>query len=364
MQRIGNRGEEATAAGVAANCFAWHGEPAQARAYSDRAVALARELTNPFAEAAALDCRGFVHDQQGAWPQDFGAARRVAEAAGDQFRVYIVNLQESWTHSKAGNPAAGRALVEQGLRFAEKIGTVFYLALGKAWLAACAVALGDGTAPALCRDALLEAEKTSDRLAQAVAYCALAEALAQDRAAPDRAPAEEAMAETIRLYKEIEFNPELARTYVSYARFLQGWGRTTKPNPTAPRPSLCSSRWAWPGTSPGPKRCWPPERRRCLLAASGSLRSWRVPNRFASTGQAPALTGRRCWWRSSTGWRRRPQEPGRASNTPGSVVPQLRQRPSSARRHPVSSNQSRPISSSPQPWHQVLPPVLSWTLPV
>src|SRR6202007_2351365 len=116
------------------------------------------------------DCRGFVHDQQGAWPQDFGAARRVAEAAGDQFRVYIVNLQESWTHSKAGNPAAGRALVEQGLRFAEKIGTVFYLALGKAWLAACAVALGDGTAPALCRAALLEAEKTSDRLAQAVAY--------------------------------------------------------------------------------------------------------------------------------------------------------------------------------------------------
>ena len=84
--------------------------------------------------------------------------------------------------------------------------------------------MGDGTAPALCRDALLMAEKTSDRFAQAVAYRALAEALAQDRAAPDRAQAEEAMAQSIRLFKEIEFNPELARTYVSYACLLQGWG--------------------------------------------------------------------------------------------------------------------------------------------
>jgi class 3 adenylate cyclase/tetratricopeptide (TPR) repeat protein len=227
MHRIGDRAEEATASGFAGIAFGFQGEPAQARAYSERAVALARELTNPFAEAAALQYRGMVYDQQGAWPQamaDFGAARTVAEAAGDQFRVYIVNLIEGWAHSKAGDPAAGRGLVEEGLRFAEKIGTQFWLALGKAFLAACAVALGEDTAPALCRDALLAAEKTSDRLAQAVAYRALAEALTRDRAAADRARAEKAMAEAIRLYMEIEFNPELARTYVSYARFLQGRG--------------------------------------------------------------------------------------------------------------------------------------------
>ncbi len=227
MHRIGDRVEEATASGLAASAFGYHGEPGQALAYGDRAVALARELTDPFAEAAALQYRGQVHDARGAWPlaiADFGAARRVAEATGDQFRVYLVNLVEGATHSKAGDPAAGRVLVEEGLRFAEKIGTQLWFALGKAFLAACAVALGDGAAPALCRDALLEAEKTTDRLAQAVAYRALAEALAQDRAARDRARAEEAMAESIRLYKEIEFNPELARTYVSYARLLQGWG--------------------------------------------------------------------------------------------------------------------------------------------
>ena len=43
-----------------------HGEPAQALAYGHRAVALARELANPFAEAAALHLRGIVHDQQAA----------------------------------------------------------------------------------------------------------------------------------------------------------------------------------------------------------------------------------------------------------------------------------------------------------
>jgi hypothetical protein len=119
-------------------------------------------------------------------------------------------------------------MVEQGLRFAEKIGTDFLLAFGKAVLAACAMALGDDTAPALCRDALLEAGKASDRCAQAVAYRALAEALTQDRAAPDRARADQAMAKSIRLSKEIEVNPELARTYVSYARLLQGWGEDSQ----------------------------------------------------------------------------------------------------------------------------------------
>jgi len=65
------------------------------------------------------------------------------------------------------------------------------------------------------------------------------------------------------------------------------------------------------------------------------------------------------YWRNSTGWRRAPQFPGRASNTPGSGVPQCVQHPSSARCQRVRSNQSRPINRAPQPPHQVLPPVLS-----
>ena len=227
MRRIGNFVEEATAAGFAASAFAWHGEPVQAQAYGERAVAVARELKDPFAEAAALQYRGNVHDQRGAWAEaiaDFGAAREVAEAAGDHFRVYFSNLLEGWIRSKAGDPSAGRMMVEQGLRFAERIGTRFYFASGKAFLAACAVALGDEIAQELCRNALLEAEKTSDRFALAIAYRAFAEALTQDRAAPDHMQAKKAIAESIRLCKETALKPELARTYVTYARLLRRWG--------------------------------------------------------------------------------------------------------------------------------------------
>ncbi len=228
MHQLGNRVEEATAAGYAAAAFGWRGELAQALAYGDRGVELARALTNPFAEAAALFYRGIVHDQQGTWTQalaDFDATRRVAEGVGDHFRVYLVNLYEGWTSTRAGDPAAGRVLLEQAFTFAEQIGTVFLVPLGKAWLAACSLELGElDTVPALCQAALRVADEASDRFAQAVAHRALAEAWTRGTT-PDRQQAAQAMGEAIRLWKEIEFNPELARTYVSYARLLQGWGQ-------------------------------------------------------------------------------------------------------------------------------------------
>ena len=227
MHQIGNRIEEATAAGFAAVAFGLLGQFAQALAYGDRGVELARALTNPFAEAAALHYRGIL-DQQGAWTQalaDYDAARRVAEGAGDHFRVYLVNLWEGWTYTRAGDPAAGRVLLEQALTFAEQIGTVFFVALGKTWLAVCHLALGElDTVPALCQEALRVAAETSDRFAQAVAHRALAEALTLGTA-PDRQQAEQAMVEAIRLFKELEFRPELARSYVCYARLFQQWGQ-------------------------------------------------------------------------------------------------------------------------------------------
>ena len=228
MHHIGNRVEEATAAGFAAMAFGALGEFAQALAYGDRGIALAQESANPFAEAAALFYRGVAYTHQGAWTQamaDFDAARQVAAGVGDHFRVYVVNLYAGWASTRAGNPAAGRVLLEQAFTIAEQIGTVFHVALGKAWLAVCALALGElDTVPALCQEALRVAEETSDRFAQAVAHRALAEALTL-AIAPDRQQAEHAMGEAIQLWKEIEFNPELARTYVSYAHLLQGWGQ-------------------------------------------------------------------------------------------------------------------------------------------
>jgi hypothetical protein len=228
MHQIGNRIEEATAAGFAAVPFGLRGEFAQALAYGDHGVALARELTNPYAEAAALQYRGLVHDQQGAWThalEDFHAARRVAEGLADPFRIYLVHLYEGWTSTRAGDPAAGQVLLEQFLTLAEQMGTVFFVAMGKACLAACFLALGKlDTVPALCQEALRMAEATADRFAQAVASRVLAEALTLGTA-PDRQQAEQAMSDAIRLFQELAFRPELARSYVCYACLLQQWGQ-------------------------------------------------------------------------------------------------------------------------------------------
>jgi tetratricopeptide (TPR) repeat protein len=228
MHQLGDRSEEATAAGYAAVPFGLLGQFAEALAYGDHGVALARALTNPYAEAAALQYRGLVHDQQGAWTQaleDFHAARRVAEGLADPFRVYLVHLYEGWTSTRAGDPAAGQVLLQQFLTLAEQMGTVFFVAMGKACLAACALALGDlDTVPALCQEAQRMAAETADRYAQAVASRVLAEALTRG-ITPDRQQAEQAIGDAIRLFTELEFRPELARSYVCYARLLQQWGQ-------------------------------------------------------------------------------------------------------------------------------------------
>src|SRR5262249_49254573 len=132
MHQIGNRVEEATAAGFAAIAFGCLGEFTQALVYGDRGVELVRGLMNPFAEAAAFFYRGVVHSHHSAWTQamaDFDAARRVAEGMGDHFRVYVVNLYAGWASTRAGNPVAGRVLLEQALTVAEQMGTVFHVAL-------------------------------------------------------------------------------------------------------------------------------------------------------------------------------------------------------------------------------------------
>src|SRR5262249_9193098 len=190
MHQLGNRSEEATAAGFAGLAFGFLGVLASAVTYADRGVEIARDLHDPFAEAAALHYRSMVYDQQGAWGPalvDYDTARRVAEGVGDRFRVYFVSLWSGWAATKAGNPAAGRGLLEQALAFADQVGTTFQVALGKSFLAACRLALGDpDTVPALCQEALHAGEQTADRLAQAIAYRALAEALALGTAAPSQ----------------------------------------------------------------------------------------------------------------------------------------------------------------------------------
>jgi len=165
-----------------------------------------------------------VHDQQGAWEQalrDWDTARRLAEGVGDRFRVYVVSLWSGWAATKAGNPALGRSLLEQALALADQLGTTLQVALGNAFLAACRVALSDlETVPARCQEAL----QTADPLVRAVASRALGEALSRETTVPPP-QAEQAIGDAIRLFKELGFRPELARSYVCHARLLQQWGQ-------------------------------------------------------------------------------------------------------------------------------------------
>src|SRR5262249_19593030 len=138
MSRLGNKGEEATASSFAAMLFASTGEFERAQEYGNRGVELAQEIRNPFAEAAAYFYRGVLQDQRGEWTGavgDYECARRVAERAGDLFRVYIVKFWEGRAYARAGDASRGRSLVEEGFALAERIGTKFVLAHGKVSLA-------------------------------------------------------------------------------------------------------------------------------------------------------------------------------------------------------------------------------------
>jgi class 3 adenylate cyclase/tetratricopeptide (TPR) repeat protein len=228
MRRLGNKSEESTAAGLAGWVLGSMGEFERALPYADQGIRLAKEIENPFAEAAAFFYRGRIDEARGDWAQaiaDFGSSRRIAERAGDRFRAYLAEFSEGQAHSMAGDPSRGRVLVEESLAHAQQIGTKFFLAGLKTALANCLMALGEFTAvPASCQEAIQIAHETGDRFSGALAHRALAEALYELTPA-DPQGAERAIKEAIRMQQEICAAPELARSYLTYARLLSGEGK-------------------------------------------------------------------------------------------------------------------------------------------
>jgi predicted ATPase/class 3 adenylate cyclase len=233
MRRLGNTTEEATAAAFAGMAFGFLGQFDQALTYADHGLRLAQELRNPFAEAAAYQYRAASHDQRGAWEQaitDYEEAGRIASGAGDLFRVYIGKFFEGRAHTMAGSTERGRVLLEESIALSAQLGTTFLLAWAKAYLAGCLLALGErNMVPPLCHEAIRLAEERGEKFANALAHRTLAEALSA--LAPTARPeAERAMLEAIQSQQEISNKPELARSYMSYARLLQGWGEAAKAN--------------------------------------------------------------------------------------------------------------------------------------
>src|SRR5262249_36054620 len=173
-----------------------------------------------FAEAAAYFYRGVLQDQRGEWTGavgDYECARRVAERAGDLFRVYIVKFWEGRAYARAGDASRGRSLVEEGFALAERIGTKFVLAHGKVSLAESLLALGElDEACRVSEEAIILSEESGDRFGVALAHRTLAESLIRLRPADSRWQQE--IQEAIRIHRDTGAEPELARSCASYGR--------------------------------------------------------------------------------------------------------------------------------------------------
>jgi tetratricopeptide (TPR) repeat protein len=228
MRRVGDRNEEATAAGFAGWALAFLGRLPEALEYAERGLALARELHNPFAEAAARMYRAAIHDQRGAWAEalaDYGEAQRLAEGAGDLFRVYLVKGLAGRAHAMAGDPVRARGVLEEGLALGRQLGTTFVLAWTTTYLAACLLELDEpDRAEACAREALALAGTAGDKYGQFMASRTLGEVLTR-RQPPDLPEAERALDEALRLQQRLGTRPELARTLVALAALRRAQGR-------------------------------------------------------------------------------------------------------------------------------------------
>jgi DNA-binding NtrC family response regulator/tetratricopeptide (TPR) repeat protein len=228
MRELGNTTEEATAAGYAGVALAALGDFDRALPYADRGLRLAETLGNPFAQAAAYNYRAVAYCHQGAGARalaDCEDARRLAERAGDRFRVYLLQFYEGQAYLMIDDPRRAREVLENSIALAKQLGTTTLLAWGQGLLATALLALGEAhLVPDLCEEAIRLAEDTRDRLANALAHRTLAEALAA-LPPPDVERAERAVLDAIRIQQEFQSQPELARSYLTYARLLRGWNR-------------------------------------------------------------------------------------------------------------------------------------------
>ena len=228
MHRIGNIVEEATAAALAGLAYTWTGNFTQGFTYSDRGLDLAQQVENPFAEAAAYFFRGVAHLQRGAWPEaiaDFDNGREVADAAGDSFRSYLVKAFEGEALIESGHPAQARELLDGAIAFANKIGTKFYLAVAKRNLAAALVTLGEvEDALVVCQEAVQVADEAGELWNKSRACQLLVDTWCQlDRV--EGQEAEQTILEAIRIQQQFGAEPELARSYLIYARLLRQQGK-------------------------------------------------------------------------------------------------------------------------------------------
>jgi tetratricopeptide (TPR) repeat protein len=233
MRRIGNKVEESTASSIAGYVLGLMGEFHRAFVHANHGIQLAQEIQNPFAEANGYHLRGTIYDKCGNWSQaisNYEEAMRIAEKAEDLFRLYLVKSWKGRAHTMAGDPHRGRVVLEESLALAERIGTKFWRAWQKTALAACLSTLGElDTASSLCQEAIQLGEETGDKYVMAFAQRTFAEIIFGLEPLNSQ-KAKHSILEAIQIQQEIDAKPELARSYMIYARILVDSGEKEKAN--------------------------------------------------------------------------------------------------------------------------------------
>lgn len=222
LRKVGNKVEEATACGFAGALLCYMGDFDRAREYAEQGVVLARELENPFVEAANFHYRGIIHDQLGAWDaaiDDYATAAGIAERSGDVFRKYLIEFMQGRALTFRGDTDEARQLLEQSVQSARDLKTQFIFGQALAALAVCCLATGDAVrGRELSEEGVQAAIATGDRFSEALARRTYAECLAA--LGEEDTAAEEEYRRAVAIQEEIGVRPELARTYASFARFL------------------------------------------------------------------------------------------------------------------------------------------------
>ena len=146
MHRLGNRIEEASAAGVLAFAHSVHGRFGPAAEAAERGIRVARVTEHLPTLAACFMFRAIVEGWRGnVGPavSDFEEATAASERAGDVFRSYLCHGFCGQAYLVADDPAAAEAELTQCLELREQIGTSFHRGAFQALLARAHLAQGD-----------------------------------------------------------------------------------------------------------------------------------------------------------------------------------------------------------------------------
>lgn len=227
MRKLGNKSEEATSLGFAGWVLALMGEFDRALALLDEGLRIAREIRNPFAEAAICHYRASAQLLRGDLAPafiDYEEGQQAAERAGDLARLVFLKSWEGYARCAADEPRRGKELLDEAETLAGRIGTKFGLAWLRTFQGACHAALGEpARAMGYCDEAIALGKEGGDKWIEAVAHRIMAEVVRRlDWPALDRA--EQATRRSIELARTIDARPELARSLVTRARVLADGG--------------------------------------------------------------------------------------------------------------------------------------------